>query len=199
MIGYIYFVQSESGLVKIGKTHLIDPRIENLCYMNGSKVHVVGLLELNIENEDQLTLKEIEIHDKFTKYRRRGEWFKFTKDIAEFITIYCNKDCQEINDMLWKLYHTPTEFKNDRIENGHLKYKCRTQSNHEIIFKIVERYVSDHPGDTTTFIAKSINRTRSSTYWALNELVKLRRITKVKTMSKKTRHVKCYWYPFHQI
>lgn len=86
----IYFVQEESGPIKIG--HVKDDYPELLLSNVQHRV-----TELQIGNPRQLQVlatmpgsisDEHEIHAKFTDHRIRGEWFKPDSKLLNFINEY---------------------------------------------------------------------------------------------------------------
>ena len=73
----IYFIESESGHIKIGCTQDIDVRLATL---QGASPFVLTLLNAISGDYEQEKL----IHQKFEKHRIRGEWFSRVQEIIEF-------------------------------------------------------------------------------------------------------------------
>lgn len=65
--------------VKIGRTTMIRKRIEQLRVCN--PIAMSGLCGIS-DPEFKL---EKQLHDRFSKYRVRGEWFAMNDEIAEFM------------------------------------------------------------------------------------------------------------------
>ena len=74
----IYFLRSYNEFVKIGTSFQLDERVSKLQTSNPRKLHVQAVLEGSYQTEKGL-------HELFTKYRVRGEWFKYSEEIKWFI------------------------------------------------------------------------------------------------------------------
>jgi hypothetical protein len=71
-MGYVYILYNpESELVKIGKTKSPQKRFSALSHQSGSKLKYYITEPMYIE-----TLIERIMHNKYNKYRVKGEWFK---------------------------------------------------------------------------------------------------------------------------
>ncbi len=66
----VYFIQCETGPVKIGFAKDISKRLSTLQSGNPNKLKIVK----TIENCKKTTEKEL--HNKYSEYRLSGEWFK---------------------------------------------------------------------------------------------------------------------------
>lgn len=80
--GFVYFLY-DKGLCKIGKTKN-DPkkRCDNLCVGNPTAVF---LGSIPTENR---TLLEAQLHERFAKKRKRGEWFQISiKTVKSLINL----------------------------------------------------------------------------------------------------------------
>jgi len=78
----VYFVQGvNGGPVKIGKAHNVKARIASLQTGNCEELNLVILL-MNVAPEIEKCL-----HEKYDKYRIRGEWFS-EKVLTDFILEY---------------------------------------------------------------------------------------------------------------
>ncbi len=93
----IYFVQSESGPIKIGYTASVTKRLSQI---KGSTVETVTLLGTMDGDRSQ----EKELHTRFIKYNIKGEWFSPADDILEFIQ--ANTKAEVRNDRP-ELHHGP--------------------------------------------------------------------------------------------
>ena len=72
----IYFIQQGiAGPIKIGKTEFVRNRMRGLQIGNPNKLRLVG-----VEDCD-----EIALHIKYREYRLRGEWFKASQKIVDYI------------------------------------------------------------------------------------------------------------------
>lgn len=76
----IYFVQDgQHPLVKIGYASDVRRRIASLQTANPNRLNVAGVMVgFSMEGERQL-------HGHFEKDRIRGEWFRFSADLREYI------------------------------------------------------------------------------------------------------------------
>lgn len=95
MSGYVYFFETGDGLMKIGKANNVDARfkqIQTSC--------PTGLTNIGSIQSDHPYVLEKEIHKKFKKYRKSGEWFEIPSymkfDIVhrmrlEFDVVYANE------------------------------------------------------------------------------------------------------------
>jgi len=79
-MGYVYLLQADNGLYKIGQTKVIDQRIKQLVVSLPYELELV----LTIESE---FYKEIEatFHEQFADKRARGEWFELSEADIEHI------------------------------------------------------------------------------------------------------------------
>ena len=82
---YVYFIKTcdNKQLVKIGKATDVDKRLSQLQTGNGSTLAVVGKIKCDSE-EEALTL-ESTIHKAFSNLRIRGEWFRWSVNLRNFI------------------------------------------------------------------------------------------------------------------
>ena len=75
----IYFIESESGHVKIGYTrNNVNGRLAALQGGNPHKLFLRKTIEGDIVQENL-------IHKKFSHLRCKGEWFKLERDLIDFI------------------------------------------------------------------------------------------------------------------
>lgn len=83
-IKHTYFIKC-NNCVKIGTTTDIKSRIKQIQTNNPYKLEILLTIPLpNIKGLISL-LSERKLHKKFNKYRIRGEWFKLSEEILEFI------------------------------------------------------------------------------------------------------------------
>lgn len=83
-ISKTYFIlNTETRLIKIGKSINPDQRLKDIQGMAGAKLKMMAVIDKNIEHE---------LHIYFKEYRRIGEWFDDSKGvIADFIKQLTNK------------------------------------------------------------------------------------------------------------
>ena len=75
---YIYFIQSEDGFIKIGCTQTLKKRIKAIQACNALKIKLIGKMKGGYDLESEL-------HLKFKRYRKRGEWFHPVPELLEYI------------------------------------------------------------------------------------------------------------------
>lgn len=72
----IYFIQQGiAGPIKIGKTEDMKSRMHDLQVGNPDQLRLVG-----VQDRDEITL-----HIKYRDHRLRGEWFKASQEIVDYI------------------------------------------------------------------------------------------------------------------
>lgn len=76
--GYVYFLQSEVGLIKIGYTDSLESRLKSLRTMNAASFVVLKTVLAN-------RVLEKRVHEAFREERRHGEWFLPSVKLVEFI------------------------------------------------------------------------------------------------------------------
>jgi len=79
-LGYVYFLQADNGLVKIGQTKILDKRIEQLAVSLPYKLQLI----LTIKSE-QYTRLESHLHELYAEHRANGEWFALTDEDLNYI------------------------------------------------------------------------------------------------------------------
>ena len=79
----VYFVLASDGLVKIGRSTNVKKRITNLSVLHPS-FRLLGTVKDKTEKE---------VHDIFTEYRVKGEWYRYTNFMIDFIET-CNSTAQ---------------------------------------------------------------------------------------------------------
>jgi N6-adenosine-specific RNA methylase IME4 len=75
---HLYFIESETGLIKIGVAFNVDERISQLQKASPAKLSLMAFIENGAGLEKQ-------IHNKFEHLRSHGEWFSPTDDLISFI------------------------------------------------------------------------------------------------------------------
>ena len=66
----IYFISDGNGFIKIGRSTNVNQRIKQMQTGNAHKL--ILLSQFKTQNDKEM---EQRIHDKYAKFRYRGEWF----------------------------------------------------------------------------------------------------------------------------
>lgn len=124
----IYFI-NHTDYVKIGYTSDISRRISDLQISCPVKLTLVGLIEGDMIDESSL-------HERFKKFHSHGEWFRYTKEICQYV--------QSLDkSLLWK--HGFDD--NKKTPNGLIK-ECRVKE-----------------GITVVDLSKILNMTERSVFY----------------------------------
>lgn len=78
MTGYVYFIQSQSGHIKIGYAKDVVARLAALQCANPEPLTLIG----TVPGTRGL---EVALHKRFAAHRLLGEWFTANADILQFI------------------------------------------------------------------------------------------------------------------
>jgi len=79
-IGYVYILKSDSGLYKIGKTHNLQARIKTIKTSSPSEIEVERVFKsINCGEAEK------ELHDRFSAFRKTGEWFQLEQEELDLI------------------------------------------------------------------------------------------------------------------
>lgn len=85
---YIYFIQAGcTGPIKIGRSHDPYRRLDGLQTANPEKLSLLAAFPVDDK------INESSLHCTFDHLRIRGEWFKPTNDLLNFIRT--NLDCND--------------------------------------------------------------------------------------------------------
>lgn len=116
--GCVYFVGcDEIALVKIGKTTLgqLKGRIQQLQTGSPALLRLMGVFPSHNPHQEGI------LHSRFSPYHVRGEWFRVSQEIKDFVKNECLADWspeaanhQNISTML-----TPEQFRARRLLAGH--------------------------------------------------------------------------------
>lgn len=87
--GYVYFIRSGDGLLKIGRTSNVEQRFQTIKTSCPTGAELVGYIQTN----DQLGLEK-KLHDTFADCRKNGEWFDL--DTSELLDTYLSFMKEEI-------------------------------------------------------------------------------------------------------
>ena len=79
-IGVVYFIQSVKGkgYIKIGFSNNPKRRLREIQRYSPIELRIIAMIKGGRE-------KEAELHRRFSKYRRYGEWFEPSQEILQFI------------------------------------------------------------------------------------------------------------------
>lgn len=75
---WIYFLQAESGPVKIGIARSPKDRLRQVQTHTHEEVRLIGVMPGNFKIEREL-------HKRFRAFHIRGEWFNFSEEIQKLI------------------------------------------------------------------------------------------------------------------
>lgn len=78
MTGYVYFIQSQSGHIKIGYAKDVASRLAALQCANPEPLTLIG----TVAGTRGL---EVSLHKRFDAHRRLGEWFDTDPEILNYI------------------------------------------------------------------------------------------------------------------
>ena len=89
--GYVYFIQAENGLVKIGRSDDVEKRFSALRTMSP-----IPVVLLHTVFSDNYVLAESYIHQELDRYRHHGEWFDLPENIIEWSQSLDNYDLDTV-------------------------------------------------------------------------------------------------------
>ncbi len=78
--GCIYFIQCATGPIKIGHGTNVEYRLSNLQMGNPNRLTLLTWFPCA---DPQQT--EVELHERFTAHRLRGEWFSPAPELVELV------------------------------------------------------------------------------------------------------------------
>ena len=104
----VYFIKSHN-FVKIGSTTFLYQR---LCSIKVDNV-LPELIGLFIRPDCRGLEKKL--HDRFVRYRVRGEWFYFNEDMVDFVDLHMNAYDREALPFYKKFVNDYEEFFNRRM------------------------------------------------------------------------------------
>jgi len=91
-MAYIYFIGNEHGAIKIGHTGLTpERRTEQLQTASADKLTILATFRGSIKDE-------IYLHEQFSHFRIRGEWFEATSDLLEHIQSLPEVDAKKVKE-----------------------------------------------------------------------------------------------------
>jgi T5orf172 domain. len=158
---YIYFIQADNNLIKIGITNNLRTRIRTLCNQNACKLSLLGVIECDsFENERAL-------HDKFAKHRLHGEWFSPNEEILEYID-NIDYNIKDLDDMMTYLYETSHQ----SILYGNLDFSTKTSFRY-----IIYDFIRDNDSVSTVDILKKFNICNSDLRPHINRFKRLKLVS----------------------
>lgn len=98
---FVYFLQAESGPIKIGFSLNVEERFRDLQQTHFERLRLIGYCEGSLELETKLKLAA-------RKSRIRGEWFRPTSKVASIIRAALPPDVE--------IYETPKSLRGSCIE-----------------------------------------------------------------------------------
>ncbi len=104
---YFLLLQSPEMLVKIGKSGNVKSRVEDIS------ISLPYLTRLIAETD---FYEESELHTKFAKYRLNGEWFRYEREIQDFVR-FINDNSPDILGPAIKLSNDDLEKQLDEYNN----------------------------------------------------------------------------------
>ncbi len=137
-----YFIQDGYGAIKIGLSTNISTRLAELQTCNSTDLKVLGYVVGNIESE---------LHNRFSKDKIHGEWFKPSNEILDYVKTLKKYDPKrqtyaEKNDLVLIASHIKTETYNKLVE---LACEHRTTMS-KLIAEILEEYYFAEYNETET-------------------------------------------------
>ena len=88
---YVYFISNKrKNVVKIGVASNPDKRLKT--FQTANHEELIILRRIRLKNPTEAFNFESVLHKKFRKYHIRGEWFKLTSTVLDFIETYQIKE-----------------------------------------------------------------------------------------------------------
>lgn len=82
-VGFVYFIEAEeTGLIKIGHATNPNSRMKSIQGMSPVKLRLIGYTPGSIADEKAL-------HERFGIDRSHGEWFRYSRQISDYIQEVC--------------------------------------------------------------------------------------------------------------
>ncbi len=176
MSGYIYFLESNLGLIKIGASIKLDTRIFGLALSNAACLKLLGYIEVD---KDKMLEIEKRIHIKFEGSRKHGEWFCETPELTEFIAQNSNAVCDFINDTLLEIYNSPKLFREKQLVKMRSGGSNRAKTMNGTLTPKIIKLLSDSPMQDTRCIYEKVHCSKSKCWNLLIALQKRGIVDKV--------------------
>lgn len=107
---FVYLLADEDNeFMKIGTTTKLFSRIKDIQTGNPRELRIIGLMKGGKKEEEEL-------HERFNRYRKRGEWFYYNDEILN-----------TFNPKHWKFALSPRDlivYYEDNTIYVHRKYEC---------------------------------------------------------------------------
>ncbi len=101
---YLYFISTERrNVVKIGIANNPNKRLKTFQTANYEKLIILRVIK--VANRALAFKLETALHQKFKKYHIRGEWFKLTPTIINFIENYQTDNPSVIEEFILYLQY----------------------------------------------------------------------------------------------
>ncbi len=78
VVGHVYFIQDEDGYIKIGFALNVHDRLKSLQTGSRQELRLLASIAGSVQSEHDL-------HRQFSADRERGEWFRPSSDLLEYI------------------------------------------------------------------------------------------------------------------
>ena len=78
--GFVYFIEAENGLVKIGRSDDISRRFADLVFMSPVRLYLRHAIKAS-----NYVRAERHLHNQFSMKRDHGEWFRLSEDELEWV------------------------------------------------------------------------------------------------------------------
>lgn len=76
--GFVYVIQDEHGLCKIGRARNVKTRLQTLSTASSSSLTLIAAWAC-----ENAAARESALHDEWRDYRVRGEWFRIPEEVVE--------------------------------------------------------------------------------------------------------------------
>ena len=99
MTTYLYFISTtRKNVVKIGIAN--NPKKRLKTFQTAHYEELIILRVIKVENRALAFKLETALHQKFKKYHIRGEWFKLTPTVMNFIENYQTHNISLLNELV---------------------------------------------------------------------------------------------------
>ena len=102
---YVYFISTKrKKVVKIGVAN--NPKKRLKTFQTANHEELIILRVIKVANRDLAFKLESALHQKFKKYHIRGEWFKLTPTVIDFIENYQINNISLLEEVILYLGNT---------------------------------------------------------------------------------------------
>ena len=116
---YIYFILSPDNFVKIGRAANPKARLKSLQTGSSSPLELIKVIP---NHSGHL---ETELHKKFASLRQRGEWFRYTRAIRNYLGILSPQDALLKQELQQFAKEEDINFDDADIEELHDLYQLK--------------------------------------------------------------------------